>query len=264
MSIAVNATVLSLLLYVAAYVPYFWSLWRRTVEPAPVSWLMWGTMGMMSATIVFFQGGGPVSVQTLASAMTCLIIGAIAAHRWNADRGHFWKQSPAWSYITWILSMTVYAFYCLYRIHNGTGSTGVANTAVTIYLIADLCGLPATIRSVWFDPKKESLWLWTVSALSQAAGVYAVVSIEYATLAPFIGGAMFNLIVAATIVMRRRMVVQARIDDQPDAVCATRALHCSQGDDQNHTLNDHRVLGNPICLSDQRGRNSVQHGDEKQ
>ena len=181
----------------AIFTPYLIAVWRRTLRPHVISWVIWGLTTMLVAGGQMLAGAGVGATPILLSGILSSAVAVLAMLR--RERGR--------------LDVGVSRFdgWCLFVVLGCIPiwlSTGDVRWSMILLTGIDLIGFAPTMRVIWASPQSESVWLYLAFAVRNVVAIIAVESLEFNTV---IFPAVIGLSCLCTVVLllvRRRFVAQ--------------------------------------------------------
>lgn len=183
---------ISLVLTLGGYSFYFRDIFRGRTHPHAFTWLVWGTLTAIAFSGQLTHGGGAGSWVTGATAAVSFVLFAIALtprgerNITRADKASL--AGAAFAGALWAL-------------------TSNATLAVIVVSCIDFLGFVPTIRKSFAKPYEETLIHYVFGGIKFvpaicALGIYSAVTVLYpASLV------VANLLFAAMLVVRRRMIL---------------------------------------------------------
>lgn len=182
---------LSLILTVAAYVPYIVSVLRGRTRPHVFGWAIWALVSLIAAAGQYAGNAGPGSWATFLSGLFCVLIAGMAA----LQKGD--KSITGHDVVLFALAV---AALPLWRM------TGDPLAAVILVTAIDATGYVPTMRKSWHAPWQEMPLHYIISngkhVLAVAAcAVYSMTTVMYPV-------ALFTLNTALIVLIyaRRRII----------------------------------------------------------
>jgi hypothetical protein len=183
------ATILSMLLGGAAFLPYLFGIHKDTTRPHPYTWLILG-LTQATATAGLFAGhAGFIAYGFLGgTCMTAIIFLLSLRHaRENVARGD-----------TLILVAAIIAIAMWWILDHH-------RTAIFMVSIIDFLAYVPTMKKAWREPKSESALAWALFALSFLFALLALESYNLLTVPYLIAVLLADTIIATLIYARRAM-----------------------------------------------------------
>lgn len=184
---------LSLALSVIGYGPYVLSTLRRQIKPHMFSWIIWG----MIAAIAFFaqdsDDAGPGAWAMGFTAVSCLVIAALAAH---CGEKHI-TRSDWLSFVGALLAIPLWYV------------TQDPLWALVLVTAIDSCGYYPTFRKSWNKPRDENIIVYVMDATKF---VLALLALEHYSVVTVLSPLFVSVVETALvmmILMRRVMLDKA-------------------------------------------------------
>lgn len=169
---AATFAVLSLILSIGAYVPYWRSILRDGTRPRKATWIVWTAVDAIMFTAMLAQG-------ELALQMLAYTIGAgsvMVYALWKGEQG--WTRED----VT-VLAGSALAMVLWFVVD--------ANTAIAVSLIAISIGTIPTWKAAWRNPRNEPFVPWLMFWIG---GLFGLLAIQEWTVASALGpGGFFAL-----------------------------------------------------------------------
>jgi len=189
------AAVLAIGITIAIFTPYLLGVWRRTIRPHVISWVIWGLATMLVAGGQLLAGAGVGAVPILLSGILSSMVAVLAMLRrqpGNLDT-----------------DVTRFDGWCLAVVLAGIPiwlATGDVYWSMLLLTGIDLIGFAPTVRVVWHRPHSESALLFLAFAIRNALAVLAVESTHLTTIVfPAVIGAACAAL-AVLLLVRRQCV----------------------------------------------------------
>jgi len=182
--------VISVVLAIIAYAPYFRSLFKREIKPHMFSWFVWGTCHAVAFIGPYTRGAG---AGTWSSAFTSIICLSIAGLSFFWGERHITKGD----WISFIMAMAIIPVWYL---------TNDPLGAVILALLISYFGCYPTARKSYAAPYSENIFMWIVGALRYFVSIFAIE--HYSVVAVFYTLGMFfmNCFIISLLVLRRRVL----------------------------------------------------------
>ncbi len=181
--LAVALTVISGLLYL-------WQIYGRTVKPHAFSWIVWGTLALISFAAQFVEGAGPGAWAMGLSALNCFAIAVLGLFYGEKNI----TRSDWIAFVTALLAIPVWR-----ATHNPLW-------AVVIVSCIDAIAFYPTFRKSWRRPHEEGLTAFSIISLQMLISIaalqkYTLTIILYPAVIIFL-----NLTLIVALLYRRRKV----------------------------------------------------------
>ena len=189
------AAALACIITVAIFTPYLSAVWRRTLHPHVISWVIWGLTTLLVAGGQLLAGAGIGAIPILLSGGLSSSVAVLALMRRRPgplDAGM--TRFDRWCMAIVLACIPVWL------------TTGDEQWSMLILTSIDLVGFAPTVRAVWRQPHAESALLFFAFALRNAVAVVAVEVTNLSTVVfpVVIGSACLG--VGVMIWVRRRVV----------------------------------------------------------
>lgn len=149
-------SIVSGVLFVAAFVPYICATIVGTTKPAKASWIIWASLDTITLAGMFVQ-----------NAVNGQIIGAVCG-AWIVVAFAFKYGTPGWTKLDkFCLGGAVCAIVLWVVFNNPT--LGIVTSVSVVFL-----GAFPTFASAYRDPNKEDKLAWTIFWVSCACAVFAI------------------------------------------------------------------------------------------
>lgn len=183
-------SIAAIILTMAAFVPYLYSILKGQLRPHVFSWVIWGTTTVIVA-LAQYQAKGGVGVWPMAlSGGFTLLIASLAV----AKRGDISITRLDWVFFLSAL-LSVPLWYVL----------SDPLWAVVLLTVIDLLGFGPTVRKAFADPHQESIWFFALFMLRNTLVVLALEQYSVTTVL-FPGAiAIACSLLIGLIVVRRKM-----------------------------------------------------------
>ena len=157
---------------VAIFTPYVMAVWRRTMRPHVMSWIIWGLTTLLVAGGQLLAGAGIGAVPILISGVLSSAVAVLALllqrrHAGPLDAGitHF----DGWCLAIVLACIPVWL------------TTGNERWSMLILTSIDVVGFAPTVRAVWRQPHAESALLFFAFAIRNTVAVVAVETTNLST-----------------------------------------------------------------------------------
>ncbi len=144
-----------------AFLPYIWAILRGETRPNRATWLIWTIVGLM-------LGASYYSVGATHTLWVCLsyIIGPLIILILSIKYGQGgWTRLDKWCLFLAGISVALWLAFDSPLI------------ALSINLFIDFLGAIPTIKKVYYDPKSEDLFAWSLTSLSGIVNLFAIESL---------------------------------------------------------------------------------------
>lgn len=190
------AAALASVITLAIFTPYLVAVWRGTMRPHVISWVIWGLTTILVAGGQLLAGAGIGAVPILLSGVLSSAVAVLALMRLRA--GHL--DSGVTRFDVWCLVIVLGCIPVWL-------ATGDERWSMLMLTLIDLIGFVPTVRTVWQRPHAESALLFFAFAVRNAVAVVSVEAINLSTVVfpTVIGTACLGLVL---LVLIRRWVVR--------------------------------------------------------
>lgn len=148
-------------------IPYFFSIRRGNIQPSPVSWSIWTTIGYFLLVSSYASGARNTLWLLIALIISQTII-TISIVKSKSSRAR-WQKLDLICLIGAVLSLL---FWLL---------SGNPLVAILINILMDLLGFIPTLRKTWIAPKSENLGFWFLSFISTIFNLLAIANFSLLT-----------------------------------------------------------------------------------
>ncbi len=183
-------SVLSILIYIAGFLPYIYHTFRGSVVPHPFSWSVWSILLAINTFELYLTNGLSESLLSPLIRTVSLTIGALVG--W-----YFFRKIERITLLDWIclglaLSLIGIAFFF-----------GVSK-AILPTIVIDFLILTPTLRKIWNTPESEDTLLWITTALSQLFLLLSIGNYTFDNTIFWVYNMSTNFLVALFIFSRTR------------------------------------------------------------
>lgn len=183
-------SVLSILIYIAGFLPYIYHTFRGSVVPHPFSWSVWSILLPINTFELYLTNGFSESLLSPLIRTLSLTIGALVG--W-----YFFRKIARITLLDWIclglaLSLIGIAFFF-----------GVSK-AILPTIVIDFLILTPTLRKIWNTPESEDTLLWITTALSQLFLLFSIGNYTFENTIFWVYNMSTNFLVALFIFSRTR------------------------------------------------------------
>jgi hypothetical protein len=202
------AAAVAIVITLVIFTPYLLAVWRGSLHPHVVSWVIWGLTTMLVGGGQFLAGAGVGAAPILVSGVLSSAVAVLAF----ACRRRGQVDARVTRFDGWCLAI-VLACIPVWL------ATGDERWSMLMLTGIDLVGFAPTVRTVWRRPHGESALLFLAFGVRNAVAIVAVEAVHLSTVVfpGVIGAACFGMV--ALIWVRRRVVAPPcrsdRIDAQP-------------------------------------------------
>ncbi len=157
--------VISTVIGLAGYVPYFNDILKRRIKPHAFSWLIWGLLQLIVFFLSTSKGGGAGEWVIGAQATLNLVIFAISMRRGDVKITLIDKASLSLALLGIVLWM----------------ATTNPLWGVVIASVVDVIAIVPTIRKAYAKPYEDSMSIFVLGAVAFAVSIFALSSISLVT-----------------------------------------------------------------------------------
>lgn len=186
---------------IAIFTPYLLAVWRRTLQPHVISWVIWGLTTLLVAGGQLLAGAGVGAAPIVISGILSSAVAVLAMLR----------RQPG--YLD--TGVTRFDGWCLAVVLAGIPvwlSTGDVLWSMLLLTGIDLVGFAPTVRVVWHRPQSESALLFLAFAIRNALAVIAVESAHLSTVVfPVVIGAACAAMVVLMLIRRQYVAVSTKL-----------------------------------------------------
>lgn len=164
------AAAVAICITIAIFTPYLMAVWRRTLHPHVISWVIWGLTTMLVAGGQLIAGAGIGAAPIVLSGLLSSAVAVVAMLR--RQPGHL------------DTGITRFDGWCLAIVLAGIPiwlSTGDVSWSMLLLTVIDLVGFAPAVRVVWQRPHSESVLLFLAFGIRNALAVLAVESAHLTT-----------------------------------------------------------------------------------
>lgn len=184
--------ILSSAFILVGFLPYLRDINQRKARPHILSWTGWGFVTGLGAVAMFTDTFNLGAIVVAANSVLCF---SIAAYSWVKKIG-VWKASflDYWFFIAGIIGLILWQVF------------DNPDLAITFAVIADLSfGLPTLIK-IYKDPSSETVFPWSMAALSGVTSLLAVSYLSYTEVAYPVYLTIYDLCAFGLIVYGQRLL----------------------------------------------------------
>lgn len=178
---------LAVALTFAGYIPYFWSILKRSTTPHMFSWVIWGTVNGIVFVGQYSAGGGAGSWVAGTTSVLCFLIVALCFRYGEKNI----KKSDWIALIAAFLAIPLWYF------------TKNPLWAVILATMIDVVGCYPTARKSFNNPYNENLMSWAIAALRSFISFFALEAYSLTTVIFPIAMIFTNGGMAAMLAWRR-------------------------------------------------------------
>ena len=169
---------------------YLWQIYCRTIKPHVFSWVIWGTLSVISFAAQCSDKGGPGSWAMGVSALLCFVI---------AGAGFFYgeKSITRGDWACFIFSLMAIPVWL---------ATSNPLWAVVIVSVIDAVAFYPTYRKSWMSPHEEGITVFSIYALQMFLSVVALDNLTLTTALYPAAVFVLDISLVLTLLYRRRIL----------------------------------------------------------
>lgn len=175
---------------IVGFVPYFRDIFRGHTKPHVFTWAIWSLLTGITFLIQLAEGGGFGAWVTGVESVTCMAVLALSFSRGEKNI----TRSDVASFIAALIAIALWLLA-----HQPL-------LAVLLVCSADVLGYFPTLRKSYSKPTEETATLYSLSAIHWLLSIVALQSITVITLLYPAVAALFDIILVATLLIRRRQL----------------------------------------------------------
>lgn len=179
--------IVSVVLAVAGYVPYYRDILRGHTKPHPFTWFGFSLLNAITFIVQVVTGGGAGAWVTLVTTIGTFGIAILSLSKGDKDITKFDTVCFAGA----LLSIAMWKL------------TDNALYAVIIIVVADLLTFLPTYRKAYLRPHQETLTLYIMSFVKYVVSIFALSTINFTTALFPIAIASANLLIVVILIWRR-------------------------------------------------------------
>lgn len=183
--------VIASVLSVVAFTPYVMNTAKGKTKPHPITWLVSTIVGLITALVMFYSGGGAMSLFWLTVFIPKPIIVFFAFK--NGGKADI-QRKDIYRFVMAMFALVAWVF-----IKN-------INLSATLLVITSLFGVSATIDKAKSKPLEEGLSMWSIQVFSALFSIAAIENFNYATLIKTGVNLLVNIVVVIVIVVSRKRI----------------------------------------------------------
>ncbi len=149
---------LSIALSIGGFIPYVWGVYRGSVRPHLVGWLIWTLLTAVVFLAQLFSGGGEGAWTTAAICAVCFV--ALVISLFRGDKS--WTPFDWLCFVLTLLSIPLWIF------------SGSPLYSVILLTFIELLGFAAMTPKTWKEPRSESLSYFILSILKYVLSAAAL------------------------------------------------------------------------------------------
>ncbi len=180
----------TVILGLAAYIPYFRSIYKNETKPHVFSWFIWGLLGAIAFFAQLAGGAGPGAWVNGMTAFICFAIAVTALFRGEKNI----------SRSDWITFITALASIPLWLITNNP------LYAIILVTIIDALGFYPTFRKSWSKPQEESALTYALSGTKYLISLFAIEQYTTTTVLYSASLVMMNWLFVAMVIWRKKQI----------------------------------------------------------
>lgn len=180
--------IISSILTIYSYVPYFWGIYCKQVKPHLFTWFIWGLLTGIAFFIQLDEGGGIGSWVTVVMAICCFVITFLAFHIGE-------KNITRSDWIAFIVSLSIIPLWLFAQ---------DALYSMILLVVIDTVAFWPTIRKSWHKPYEESIQSYAIVAIKSVISLFAFAHINMTIVLLPVVIAITNAAFIAMLVVRRR------------------------------------------------------------
>lgn len=181
--------IISVIIGIAGYVPYFIGLHQKRLKPHIFTWFLWGFLMVIIWLGQLQSNAGPGAWITGISAFFCLVIAAIAFRAGDKDitRGD-WI-----CFIAGLSGIPIWYF-----------TKDPLYSIIFLTLIESIAFIP-TLRKIWVKPNEESALSYSLTLTKFVISIFAIQEFSTATVIYPAAMVLMNFLLVASILLKRRI-----------------------------------------------------------
>jgi hypothetical protein len=172
----VNAELFGILsgsLVALSALPYGWRAWQKEIKPNITTWFLWSIIGLTLLLTYRDSGAGSNLWPAVFGFINPCIIAAIAIIK----RGE-WEPLTLWEKASGIGCLISLALWYVVK-----DSKELAQYALYLSILADLCAAMPTILFVWKKPHEDRPGAWAIFAVAYGLAIFAITEHTFANYA---------------------------------------------------------------------------------
>lgn len=158
---------LSIILSIAAFAPYFWSIHKKETQPHLYSWAIWVLIQGTAVWIMFAEGAGWGASGLAVGTFLCVCVSLISL-RYGT------KNITRFDTLCFFGAFIAFAMYTFVR---------EPYTSLAIVIFIELCGFFPTFRKAIADPDSEATVTWGIFSVSNVFSLLAIEKVALLTVA---------------------------------------------------------------------------------
>lgn len=149
---------LSIAISIGGFFPYVWGIYRGTVRPHLVGWLIWTVLTAVIFLAQLFSGGGSGAWTTAVICFLCLVALMMSLSRGDKS----WKAFDTICFGLTLISIPLWL------------CSGSPLYSVVLLTFIELLGFAAMTPKTWKDPRSESLSYFILSIIKYVLSAAAL------------------------------------------------------------------------------------------
>ena len=190
MDYKITLGILSIVIAVISYIPYFRDIFSGKTKPHAFSWFVWSVLTGIAFAAQIVKHGGPGAWVTGLTALACLIISLLALYKGE-------KDFPLFDWTCLFLAFVALALWWFTK--DPTGS-------VILITITDAIAFIPTFRKCYYKPHEETISTYILSIVKFVLGIFALSTFIFATWFFPVAITLMNTIFVAMVLIRRRAI----------------------------------------------------------
>lgn len=183
-------SVIGVVLTFVGYIPYIRDTAKGKTRPHVYSWFIWAFVTFAIFALQVFGKAGVGSLVTLATAVLCLTVFVLGMKQGQKDITKF----DTATFTVTLIAIGIWIF-----------AKQPVISVVLITTINTLAYLP-TIRKSWNKPYSETLLTWTLGAVRNLFGIFALENYSVLTWLYPVSTFIMNVFVNSMLIIRRKQV----------------------------------------------------------
>ena len=182
--------ILSILLTVFSYTPYFWGMLKGTVKPHIFTWIIWAISCAIAAAAQYSDHAGAGTFSNITSAILAVAVIGLAVRQrsdWSITRS---------DWVALLCGLTIIPLWYV---------TQNALTAALLATLVDISAYYPTLRKSWHRPYEEKVSLYGIANIKHAASIAATAHYSWTTVIMPAATLAVNCIFIALLLWRRRV-----------------------------------------------------------
>jgi hypothetical protein len=178
---------ISSIIAVIVFVPYFWDIFKKKTQPHMYSWLIWGLLQLIGAAALFKGGAGYGALALFVGAILCLGVFVLSFKYGTKNI----KRFDVLCLVGALFALVLYVF--------------VKNPLYSVILITvvDFTAFLPTFRKGYEEPYSETRSAFLLSACSQILTLFALEHYSFTTVLYVASLFITNSILVAILTFKR-------------------------------------------------------------